>query len=290
MRADLLVATDLDRTMIYSAAALTLPGPDEQAPALVCAEVLDGRPLSFLTLAALDALREIDARRALVPITTRTDSQYRRIRFPGVRPGWAVTTNGGSILHDGVPDPDWRAGIDATVASTATPLAEVVDHLDRTAVGDWVLKRRLGDELFCYLVVDPPALPPAFVADLDGWCRDRGWWVSMQGRKIYAMPVALTKERALAEVADRSGAAGWVAAGDGALDAGFLAAAARAIRPPHGELAAMGWTGPNVTIATATGVLAGEEMAGWLLAQLDGAGREAGVPVAHGDPGRARAD
>ena len=37
-------------------------------------------------------------------------------------------------------------------------------------------------------------------------------------------------------------------------------------------------------------VLAVDEMAGWLLAQLDGAGREAGVPVAHGDPGRARAD
>nr|WP_240188828.1 HAD family hydrolase [Nakamurella flavida] len=254
--------------MIYSAAALDLPGPDEQAPTLICAEVLDGVPLSFLTMAALDSLRQVDARRALVPITTRTDAQYRRIRFPGVHPGYAVTTNGGSILVDGVRDPQWRAAMDAAVAASAVPLTVVVDHLAEAAVGDWVLKRRLGDELFCYLVVEPAALPAGFVAELDGWCRARGWWVSRQGRKIYAMPLTLTKERALAEVADRTGARGWLAAGDGALDAGFLAAAEQAMRPPHGELAALGWTAPRVSIATATGVLAGEEMAAWFVDRL----------------------
>ena len=44
-----LVVSDLDRTLIYSAAALGLTGPDEQAPRLLCVEVYAVRPLSFVT-------------------------------------------------------------------------------------------------------------------------------------------------------------------------------------------------------------------------------------------------
>jgi hypothetical protein len=43
------VCLDLDRTVIYSAAALDLRMPDDQAPRLLCVEVYRGVPLSFLT-------------------------------------------------------------------------------------------------------------------------------------------------------------------------------------------------------------------------------------------------
>jgi hypothetical protein len=39
-----------------------------------------------------------------------------------------------------------------------------------------------------------------------------------------------------------------------------------AIRPPHGELAATGFNLPNLAIAAATGVRAGEEILHWMLA------------------------
>ncbi len=90
----------------------------------------------------------------------------------------------------------------------------------------------------------------------------------MQGRKIYALPRGLTKEAALGEVRRRTGATRLLAAGDGALDAGFLTMADAAIRPPHGELADTGWRAAHVQVTEAIGVLAGEEISRWLAAQL----------------------
>ncbi|MBM9467941.1 HAD family hydrolase [Nakamurella leprariae] len=265
-----LVATDLDRTMIYSAAALALPGPDEAAPTLICTEVYQGVPLSFSTATAVAALQQVHRSAVLVPVTTRTDAQYRRVRFPGIAPAFAVTSNGGSIVVDGAPDAGWAAAVRRRLAETSAPLAEVVAEVDRRA-GDWVLKRRTAEDLFCYLVAEPSTVPDGFVADWDAWCRERGWWVSVQGRKIYAIPLALTKERALAEVAARAGTDRTLAAGDGALDAGFLTMADAAMRPPHGELHQLGWTAAGVSMADVPGVLAGEQIARWFAAEVDAA-------------------
>ena len=112
-----------------------------------------------------------------------------------------------------------------------------------------MLNRKVADNLFCYLVVDLSTLPATFLDDWTGWCAQRGWVVSMQGRKIYALPRGLTKEAALGEVMRRAGADRLLAAGDGALDAGFLAMADAAIRPPHGELAETGWRAAHVQVA-----------------------------------------
>jgi hypothetical protein len=263
-----LVATDLDRTMIFSAAALALPGPDEAAPSLLCTEVYQGVPLSFSTAAAVTALQQVHRSAVLVPVTTRTDAQYRRVRFPGIAPAFAVTTNGGSIVVDGEPDAGWAASIRRRLAATSAPLAEVVAEVDRRTSEDWLLKRRVAEDLFCYLVAEPAAVPDGFVVEWDAWCRDRGWWVSVQGRKIYAIPLELTKERALAEVAQRAGTERVLAAGDGALDAGFLTMADAAMRPPHGELHQLGWTAPGVGVADVPGVLAGEQIARWFAAEV----------------------
>ena len=263
-----LLAADLDRTLIYSPAALGLTMPDDQAPTLVCVEILDGRPQSFLTSAAAETLRQLDSRSLVVPVTTRTRTQYARVRFPGFTPAWAVTSNGGHLLVDGRSDPHWHGQVSARLADRAAPLADVQTELARRANGGWVRKRRVGDELFCYLVVDLLTLPDDFVASWRSWCTARGWQVSQQGRKIYAIPGPLSKERALAEVVHRVGADRVLAAGDGLLDAGFLMAADAGIRPPHGELAALGWTYPSVEVAGRAGVLAADDMTAWFRTHL----------------------
>ncbi len=66
------VVADLDRTLVYSAAALSLPGPDEEAPRLLCVEVYAGRPLSFVTEQAAADLMSLATSGVLVPATTRT--------------------------------------------------------------------------------------------------------------------------------------------------------------------------------------------------------------------------
>ncbi|MFF1684787.1 MULTISPECIES: HAD family hydrolase [unclassified Streptomyces] len=253
-----LVASDLDRTLIYSAAALGLTMPDAQAPRLLCVEVYEGKPLSYVTEDAAALLGELGRSALFVPTTTRTREQYGRIHLPGPAPQFAICANGGHLLVDGVSDPDWRAAVDERLAAQCAPLDEVRAHLVRTADPAWLLKERVAEDLFAYLVVERSLLPEGWVKELAVWAESRGWTVSLQGRKIYAVPKPLTKSAAMREVARRSGADVTLAAGDSLLDADLLLAADHAWRPGHGELADAGWTAPHVTALEDRGVAAGE--------------------------------
>lgn len=274
-----LVACDLDRTLIYSAAALGLGEPDSAAPALVVAEVYQGVPISFLTRRAQALLGALAAAAVFVPTTTRTLAQYERVRLFEAPPAFAVTTNGARIIVDGHPDGDWAAAVRALLASACAPLDELADHLAKLADPRWTLSRRVAEDLFCYLVVNRAELPASFVAELAAWCEPLGWAVSLQGRKIYAVPRPLTKSAALAEIARRTGATRLLAAGDSLLDADLLDAAEAGVRPAHGELEDVGWHRVHVAVTSATGVLAAEEILSRLLSAVGGV--RPGFPHAH---------
>ncbi|MFF7589500.1 HAD family hydrolase [Kitasatospora purpeofusca] len=273
------VASDLDRTLIYSNRALALDVPDRLAPRLLSVEVHDGKALSFMTEQAAALLVELAREAVLVPATTRTRAQYERVNLPGPTPGWvppyAICANGGRLLVDGVPDEDWQTEMAGRLAEGAAPLAEVVEHLALCADPEWTHKRRVADELFAYLVVERAELPAGWIAELTGWCAERGWTVSLQGRKVYAVPAPLSKSAALAEVVRRVGPSTVLSAGDSLLDADLLLAADAGWRPGHGELADTGWTAPGVTALDEVGVAAGEEIARRFLARVRG---EVGAP------------
>ncbi|WSQ08722.1 HAD family hydrolase [Streptomyces sp. NBC_01231] len=255
-----LVASDLDRTLIYSAAALALTMPDARAPRLLCVEVHEAKPLSFMTETAAALLSELGDASVFVPTTTRTRKQYQRINLPGPQPTYAICANGGHILVDGVSDADWHARVTARLAEECASLDEVREHLMATADPLWVRKHRIAEDLFAYLVVERELLPEEWVKELAVWAENRGWTVSLQGRKIYAVPKPLTKSAAMREVARRTGAALTLAAGDSLLDADLLLAADQSWRPGHGELAEADWTAPAITALPERGVLAGERI------------------------------
>ncbi|MCY0935243.1 HAD family hydrolase [Streptomyces sp. H34-S4] len=257
-----LVASDLDRTLIYSSAALALTMPDPVAPRLLCVEVHESKPLSYMTETAAGLLAELsaDPRAVFVPTTTRTRKQYQRIRFPGRPAKYAICANGGQLLVDGVPDRDWRRQVAARLAAESAPLEEMNAHLMSVADPQWLRKARVAEDLFAYLVVERALVPAEWIKALAEWSEERGWTVSLQGRKIYAVPRTLTKSAAMHEVARRTEATTTLAAGDSLLDADLLLAADAGWRPGHGELADADWTAPHVTALTQAGVLAGEEI------------------------------
>ncbi|GGT13778.1 HAD family hydrolase [Streptomyces atratus] len=255
-----LVASDLDRTLIYSTAALHLPMPDAEAPRLLCVEVYDHKPLSYMTETAATLLDELARTTVFVPTTTRTREQYGRIHLPGPAPRFAICANGGHLLVDGESDPDWQTRVSRRLADECASLAEVRAHLLAAADPAWLLKERVAEDLFAYLVVERALLPEGWVKELGEWAETRGWTVSLQGRKIYAVPGPLTKSAAMNEVARRTGATLTLAAGDSLLDADLLLAADRAWRPAHGELADTGWSAPHVDVTAEHGVAAGEEI------------------------------
>ncbi|MBE7160816.1 MAG: HAD hydrolase family protein [Williamsia herbipolensis] len=262
---DAIAAVDLDRTLIFSAASAGVP-----VEGLRCVEHLDDRPLSYMSPVTVDLLDELDEQALVVPVTTRTVAQYRRVRFPGRPRPFAVAANGGEILVDGAPDPLWRKQIDAAV-SGSLPVATVYERVVADADPVWLRAARVADDLFCYAVVDPATAPDDLVERWRVWAEADGWNVSRQGRKVYVMPDAVTKWSAVAEIAARTDvpADRIVAAGDGALDRPVLERARRAIRPRHGELEELSWHHPTLSVSSASGVAASEEIVATLLTWTD---------------------
>jgi hypothetical protein len=264
-----LIATDLDRTMIYSKAALK--AAPTSAPLRVV-ELTKEKPVSHMTVAAAELLHELALRTPLIPTTTRTIAQFKRIHMPGEPWRYAITSNGGNILVDGAPDEEWRAGVDAATRAAGASLDEVAAELRSRISDTWADKFRIADDMFCYLVVRLDRLPADFLPQWGLWCSENGWAASQQGRKIYAMPATICKSFAVAEVRRRlvdegvlESGAKVLAAGDGALDAEMLVAADAGIRPRHGELEALDWQHPTVQVTDATGVAAGEEIVRWFV-------------------------
>ena len=133
---------------------------------------------------------------------------------------------------------------------------------------EWTRTLRNAEGLFCYAVLERDRMPAGFLAEAAAWADGRGWQLSLQGRKLYWVPRALTKSAAVAEVARRVGADVTYAAGDSLLDADLLAAADRGIAARHGELVASGWRAAHVAVTAASGVRAGEEIVDWFAAAL----------------------
>lgn len=259
-----LIASDLDRTLLYSAAALALGAPVADP---VCVEHLDGEPISYLPAAALAGLELLSRRAAVVPATTRTFAQYDRIRLPGVRIEHAIVTNGAAIIHQGRPCPVWAAEVDRRLAAGASytmALRTLRPILERP----WVHKIRDAEERFIYLII--AAADPDWYDELAAALEPLGWVLSVQGRKAYLIPAPLTKQAAVAEVASRIGATRVLAAGDSLLDQGMLAAADEAIRPAHGELADRGWIPDGGAVTELSGAGAAVEIVEWFTDRVAG--------------------
>lgn len=255
-----LLACDLDRTLIFSANAFFLTTEDHLAPAMIVTEMYENRPISFMTRAAEALLLQAAEAAVFVPVTTRTAAQYGRVRLPGPVPEYAVTTNGGVLLHRGEPDGDWQASVRSLVSTGCATLAEVQAHLGRPEFAGWLLQLRSAEDLFSYSIVDRSALPAEVLLELEAWCAERGWTVSLQGRKLYCVPAPVTKQNAVAEVARRLGAGRVIAAGDSLLDRPMLEHADVAFRPAHGELDDVGYRDAHLRVTEARGILAGEEI------------------------------
>ena len=162
-----LVASDLDRTLIFSAKAFFLEVPDHLAPAMVVTELYRGCADLVHDPHRRTAAARTDPDGHLRPVTTRTEAQYRRVRLPGAVPEYAVTTNGGVLLKNGEPDIEWQTTVGQQVSEGSAPLAVIEEFLSREAYRSWILRLRQAEELFLYAIVDRELMPAEFVQELD---------------------------------------------------------------------------------------------------------------------------
>lgn len=256
-----LFASDLDQTLIYSSRSMGEGVPPEE---LTVVEHLDGKPQSFMTLQGQKALWELEKSATFVPVTTRTQEQYERVKgiYEKDRlPQFAIISNGAVILENGSPIREWSDNIRKQCIARKTVIDELMPELKRHFSEDWVLRIRQAEDWFVYLIVDREGFPADKLEYYTETFRKIGWGMSLQGRKLYFMPESITKAAAMEYVRDRIGAELVVAAGDSLLDLDLLESADLGFLAAHGEAVRSQASFSNhIKVTENTGIKAGEEI------------------------------
>lgn len=258
---NILFASDLDATLLYSASRLAADPPQSEIGHVVVAEYHEKVPFGYTPLQVFDKLKQLVQEKDLIfaPVTTRTREQYARTKFiplaPNGTPAYAAVANGAEILLDGkTVDKDWSKHISRLILDNHSPFAEFKQQVADIASKTWIKKFREVETYFFYLVMDRNLVPPQFIAACEKLAADNGWKVSLQGRKMYFVPRKLTKQLAVEEIQRRTGAETVISAGDSLLDVSMLTKADLSIRPAHGELEDTGFYLENLTVTPGRGI------------------------------------
>jgi len=260
----MLFASDLDQTLIYSHRTFISKAIDEQIRPV---EKLDDRFISYMTQNALIKLREISRQVLFVPVTTRTKLQYQRINFQkyDIAHQYAVTSNGGTIFNKGREDKDWAQRV-LEGKDNCLAFEDLINKFNEISHSSWIIpdSGKLADDLFFYCLIEREKIPLAELAAFKIWASVNNWELSVQGRKLYLVPLNVNKKAAIQYIREKENVSRVVAAGDSLLDLDMLRAADQAIAPPHGEIYALYLQGGSglekIRFTEKSGIEAAEEI------------------------------
>lgn len=209
----ILFACDLDNTLIHS-----YKKADEND---ICVELYhDGKKLSYMTPKAYDALNNLNKNDniCLVPLTTRSIEQYQRIHlFKNTCPKYAITSNGGNLLINNIPDPEWLNESKELISDSIDEMKKSIDILNAHSATQF--EARFVDELFVFTKSDDiENIKKILVNSLD---MDK---VSVfnNGQKIYVLPHILSKGTAIKRFEKKFNFDMTVSAGDSGFDIPML--------------------------------------------------------------------
>jgi len=257
-------ASDLDQTLIYSYRSFINEKVQEQVQPV---EWLEDRYISYMTERAVSRLRQLSRELFFVPVTTRTKLQYQRISFLeyDISYQYAVTSNGGTIFYKGIEDQDWRRQVSAA-SSNCLATDDLIRKFNEIRHPSWVNhdSGKLADDLFFYCLIEREKVPVAELASFKLWARVNNWELSIQGRKLYLVPINVNKKAAVQYIRAKEGIDLVIAAGDSLLDLDMLKAADFAVSPAHGELYSL-YTQKisdldKIRFTKSSGIKAGEEI------------------------------
>ena len=210
-----LIFSDLDGTLIFSAA--------KKRPGDIVCEYKDGAEISCITPRQAELLPGLD----IIPVTTRSIEQYRRIRFPeGFAPEYALADNGGTLLVNGIPDPEWAELARSFTQECRAELSLCREAMERDPHRSFEI--RMVDGLFLFTKSERPeisleALRSAAGERVKCFCT---------GAKLYALPEKLCKGALAKRLADMiAPGRKIICAGDSLMDVPLLNIADTALFP-----------------------------------------------------------
>ena len=252
----MIIASDLDRTLMYSARAIKeLNAAEEQE--LKPVEMKEGRWIGFMTETALRNLKQLSQQALFIPVTTRTTEQFSRIVIfeTDIALKYAITANGADILYYGRKLEEWSEQVLQTMNTESLSMAEMLALLKSEGFSYASELRQVENLFFYYHFKSVPDLLDKNA--LHALAAVSGWRISLQGRKLYFIPKAISKGAALEFICQREGLKAVAGAGDSILDWDFLQHCQHRFVPKHGELVSRSEHG-LFTVIEQTGLKAGE--------------------------------
>lgn len=210
---------DMDNTLIYSY-------KHDIGESKRCAEIYQGREISFMTDKTGKLLKELAQKVLIVPTTTRTREQYERIDLGLGAIPYALVCNGGVLIKDGVEDEAWYAGSKELVAECDAQMHLGMELLE--ADEDRCFEVRFIRELFLF---SKSNRPEATIARLKQKLDTSLVEVFNNGIKVYVVPKRLSKGTALKRFKEWIKADRTIAAGDSEFDIPMLQCADVAVAP-----------------------------------------------------------
>lgn len=206
--------SDLDGTLIFSARRKQVGD--------VVIERKDGEPISCVTARQAELFPKISN---VIPVTTRSVEQYRRIEFEriGFAPKYALCGNGGVLLVNGEPDKAWSEWAESVFRECREELSRFRTLMEKDPRRSFEV--RLVDGLFLFTKSAAPSETLDFLGESET-CE-----CFSTGEKIYAVPKKLSKGAAVGRLAKRLGLMEFAAAGDSLMDLSMLNAADIAVFP-----------------------------------------------------------
>jgi hydroxymethylpyrimidine pyrophosphatase-like HAD family hydrolase len=254
----MIFASDLDRTIAYSERAILELG-EKKITSLKPIEQKDDRWVGYMTEESYNKLQEISQTHLFIPVTTRTTEQFNRFvifkdinRFP-----YSITYNGAVILYKGIPLEEWSEQLINQMEQESVLQTELLDLLRRRGIIINGLLKQAGDYFFYYILESLPLKHDRMM--LHELVAKAGWRISLQGKKLYFIPKAISKGAALEFICKREGLSAIAGAGDSILDWDFLQHCKYRFVPGHGELASVR-DHKDYILAENSGPAAGEEI------------------------------
>ncbi len=192
----------------------------------MCVEWIGDQEQGFMTPRTMELLVEARAHVELVPVTTRSVEQYKRIIWPaGCVPHYAVVTNGAVLLRDGEIDGAWREASEPSIASYREALLALMPEF---ADKDKFLRCRMVDDAYMFAYCGHGVSP------IDCVCKYKEHSplnILNSGKKVYFFPPGINKGHAVRRLKALFSPVATVAAGDSAIDVPMLNEADLAIIP-----------------------------------------------------------
>ena len=205
--------TDLDNTIIYSYKHDI--GDDKRE-----VELYQGRNISYITGQTYELLKQVKKEYLMIPLTTRTEEQYKRINLGIGEFKYALVCNGGVLLVDGKKDEEWYEESKRLAYDSKEKIKEALEILEKDRRRKFEL--RYIEELFLFTKCSDPE---QVVRELREALCSNLVEVFNNGEKIYVLPVNLSKGDAVRRLRVYLNATRIIGAGDSEFDISMVEAA-----------------------------------------------------------------